>query len=524
MRWTLYAVRLKFSAAWPTKMLKHHGHPDRVSDRHPCRRYHHRRKRHFGDGVNIAARLEGIAEPGGICISDDAYRQIRGKVEIACEDLGPQTLKNIAEPMRAWRAQLQGVAKAQSGSSVSQPQTLALPDRPSIAVLPFQNMSGNPEQEYFADGLTENITTDLSRFRELFVIGRNTAFTYKGKSIDIRGIGRELGVRYLLEGSVQQGGERLRVNVQLLDAIEGGHVWAERFDRNTTDLFAVQDEISRRVAFSLSDQLRKAAVKRLESRRSTKPESVDFVLRSRADSVAGTEKNKLFERIRLLERAAELDPQNGDALAGLARHKAILVFTGWSLSPKDDMSSALQCAERALEVDKDNGNAWFAKGQTFLALKQFSAALECYDQAVELNPSQSSYRQLQAICLIGLGRSNEAFEPVKEAIRLSPRDLYLADFYMTVGMAYWDLERYPDAIEWLTRSAAQNPKIEFVRLMLASSHLHLNSPELAATAIEEALEINPRLTIARVRNSYPIRAVAINRFTDDLLLLRLPEK
>ena len=188
----------------------------------------------FGDGVNIAARLEGIAEPGGICISDDAYRQIRGKVEIACEDLGPQTLKNIAEPMRAWRAQLQSVAKAQPGSPAGQGLALALPDMPSIAVLPFQNMSGDAEQEYFVDGMVEDIITALSRFKSLFVIARNSTFTYKGKAIDIKQVGRELGVRYVLEGSVRKSADRVRITCQLIEADSGTHLMGGEDRRSDT--------------------------------------------------------------------------------------------------------------------------------------------------------------------------------------------------------------------------------------------------------------------------------------------------
>ncbi len=285
----------------------------------------------------------------------------------------------------------------------------------------------------------------------------------------------------------------------------------------------VQDEISRRVAFSLSDQIRRASVKRLEARKLTKPESVDLVLRARADALAGTDKSKLLERLRLFECAAELDPRNGDAIAGVARHKAILVFAGWSQSPTEDIGSALRYAERALEIDNDNAAAWFAKGQANLALRRFAAALECYDRAVELNHSHAVYRQLQAVALLGLGRASEAFEPVQEAIRLSPRDLYIADFYMTIGAACWDLVRYPEAVDWLNRSVAQNPKIEFVHLLLASSFVRLGRRDEAASSIKDVLAINPLWTVARVRNFYPINAVSMGKLAEDILSLGLPE-
>src|ERR1700730_14453432 len=204
----------------------------------------------FGDGVNIAARLEGIAEPGGVCLSDDAYRQVRGKVEIACDDLGLLTLKNIAEPMRAWRVQLgsQGAATAQPGSQAAQAPALALPHKPSIAVLPFQNRSGDPEQEFFADGMVEDIITALSRFKSLFVIARNSSFTYKGRAVDIKQVGRELGVRYVLEGSVRKAGNRVRITGQLIEAATGRHLWADKFEGELQDVFDLQDHVATSVA------------------------------------------------------------------------------------------------------------------------------------------------------------------------------------------------------------------------------------------------------------------------------------
>ena len=218
----------------------------------------------FGDGVNIAARLEGIADPGGVCISDDAYRQVRGKVEIACDDRGPQLLKNIAEPMRAWRVRLTGQTPSavQSGSAVSQSQALPLPDKPSIAVLPFQNIGGDPEQDYFADGIVEDIITALSRFRSLFVIARNSSFTYKGKAIDIRQVGRELGVRYVLEGSVRKAGDRVRISGQLIDVSTGAHLWADRFDGALQDIFDLQDSVTQQVVGAIAPEINRAEIDR----------------------------------------------------------------------------------------------------------------------------------------------------------------------------------------------------------------------------------------------------------------------
>src|ERR1700716_2819809 len=240
----------------------------------------------FGDGVNIAARLEGVAEPGGVCMSDDAYRQVRGKVEIGCDDMGPQALKNIAEPMRAWRVRLTGQTPSavQSGSAVSQPRALPLPDKPSIAVLPFQNMSGDPEQEYFADGMVEDIITALSRCKALFVTARNSSFTYKGRAVDVKQVGRELGVRYVLEGSVRKAGMRVRITGQLIDALAGTHLWADRFDGSLEDVFELQDKIAVSVAGVIEPALQAAEMRRSAARPTTDLTAYDLYLRAIAVS------------------------------------------------------------------------------------------------------------------------------------------------------------------------------------------------------------------------------------------------
>ena len=226
----------------------------------------------FGDGVNIAARLEGIAEPGGVCMSDDAYRQVRGKVEIACDDMGQQSLRNIAEPMRAWRVRLTGQAPSavKSRLAMSQPQVLPPPDKPSIAVLPFQNMSGDPEQEYFADGMAEDIITALSRFKALFVIARNSSFTYKARAVDVKQVGRELGVRYVLEGSVRKAANRVRITGQLVDTATGAHLWADRFDGGLGDIFDLQDQVTESVVGAIAPAVEKAEIERAKRKPTAK--------------------------------------------------------------------------------------------------------------------------------------------------------------------------------------------------------------------------------------------------------------
>src|SRR5580700_4093198 len=266
----------------------------------------------FGDGVNIAARLEGIAEPGGICVSDDAHRQIRGKVDTAFEDMGPQNLKNIVEPMRAWRLRMNagGSAAAPIEPPVESTQALALPDKPSIAVLPFQNMSGDPEQEYFADGMVEEIITALSRFKWLFVIARNSSFTFKGRAVDIKEVGRTLGVRYVLEGSVRKASGKVRIAGQLIDAITGAHIWADRFERDLTDVFALQDEVTVAVVSAIQPKLLQTEIAMATRRRPKNLSAYDLFLRAIQQFYLTTREGDA-EAIRLAHRALELDPRSG---------------------------------------------------------------------------------------------------------------------------------------------------------------------------------------------------------------------
>jgi adenylate cyclase len=263
----------------------------------------------FGDGVNIAARLEGIAEPGGICISDDAHRQIRSKVDVVFYDMGSQSLKNIAEPMRAWRLQLGGqrAALAQLGSPAIQASALALPDKPSIAVLPFQNLSGDPEQEYFADGMVEDIITGLSRSKSLFVIARNSTFTYKGRAVDVRRVGRELGVHYVLEGSVRKAGKRLRVTAQLIDALTDAHIWADKFDSDLEDIFDLQDRLTSDVIGAIYPQLERAEIERARRKPTENLQAYDYYLRA-IFSVYQYTREGNSDALELAKIAISLDP------------------------------------------------------------------------------------------------------------------------------------------------------------------------------------------------------------------------
>jgi adenylate cyclase len=481
----------------------------------------------FGDGVNVAARVENECEPGGVYLSDDAFRQVRGKMPLVFEDIGERALKNIAPPVRLYavRSFADAPPEPPAGSATASalPPALPLPNKPSIVVLPLQNMSGDREQEYFADGLTENLTTDLSRFPGIFVIGRNTAFTFKGKTVDLKQVGRELGVRYALEGSVQRGGDRIRVSVQLIDTQSGGHLWAERFDRERGDLFQVQDEISRRVAYSLTRQLNKAELERGQRERSGNPDSVDLVLRTKASELGGTHPDKQAAQLKLCEQAVALDSRNADAWAGIATIKASIVVIGWSKTPAEDLRAAMAASERALAINPHHPVAVCAKGRIFLAQGKLATALEAFEHAIELNPSHPDYRLLAGLAKILSGRAEEALESLNEAIRLSPRDLQIADYYMGMGMAYWELERYPEALQWLERSRAQNSGIEVTSFLLASTYLRMGQQEKAEAAVRDALQTKPDWTTRLVESSYPLRSASLVALVDDLRKAGLPD-
>src|SRR5450631_1767836 len=307
----------------------------------------------FGDGVNIAARLEGLAEPGGICISDDAHRQIRGKLDFAFADMGPQSLKNIAEPMRAWQLRLGATADAMPANFPKPAQPLALPDRPSIAVLPFQNMSGDPGQEYFADGMVEDIITALSRVKWFFVIARNSSFTYKGRHVDIRQVGRELGVRYVLEGSIRKAGNRIRITGQLIEAATGNHVWADKFEGGLEDVFELQDQITETVVAAIEPSLESAEIRRASFKPTSSLNAYDLYLRALSLHYSHTREN-LEEALRLLESAIVLDPDYGFAKAFAASIYCLLMSQGWTTAA--DIANGRQLAHEALNSSRDEPN------------------------------------------------------------------------------------------------------------------------------------------------------------------------
>jgi class 3 adenylate cyclase/TolB-like protein len=440
----------------------------------------------FGDGVNIAARLEGIAEPGGVCMSDDAYRQIRGKVEIVWDDLEPQTLKNIAEPMRAWRGQLgiQGSAKASPSSLAGQAEALAAADKPSIAVLPFQNMSGDPEQEYFADGLTANLTTDLSRISGLFVIASTTAATFGGKIVDIRSIGRDLGVSCALQGGVQKAGSRVRVNVRMVDTGSGSQIWSDRFDGEQADLF----EIAR------------AAVSHLD-KRGINPQAADYHIRGVAIADKPQTLDGLREQETLFRQAITLNPDNADAWARLARSVLLQRINFSSALSAERMEQKLAEGERAVEkalaLDANSARAHLAEGLLYLVLRKPTECARANETAISLDRNLAlAYSNLGA-ALINLGRPEAAFPWIMKGIQLDPLGPQVGNMQVIMGEAHFLLCQTEQAIEWLQKARASNSRLVLTHAFLAMAYAQKGDPALAELSLAELSKTGPHFRLSK---------------------------
>jgi TolB-like protein/class 3 adenylate cyclase len=414
----------------------------------------------FGDGVNIAARLEGIAEPGGVCLSDDAYRQIRGKIEIVCDDLGPQMLKNIAEPMRAWRVRLggQGTATAQPASPARQAPPLALPEKPSIAVLPFQNMSGDPEQDYFADGMVEEIITALSRFKSLFVIARNSSFTYKGKAVDVKQVGRELGVRYVLEGSVRKAGARLRITGQLIEAATGAHLWADKFEGELRDVFDLQDSIATSVVGAITPRLIAADAELARRKPPESWDSYDCYLRGNALFVQRNPETT-DQALALLRKAISLNPEFALAHSRAAACLLMRPEHGGRSLKAEERSEAIQWTNRALELAEDNEWVLGWAAIIFVVLSgEVERGADLIDRALAINPNFSYAWNGRGWISVIVGDGASALDCFDHAIRLNPTDDWAALTSMQGKMsALWVMDRYSEALELADRVLARRP-------------------------------------------------------------------
>jgi adenylate cyclase len=449
----------------------------------------------FGDGVNIAVRLEGIAEPGGICISDDAHRQVRGKIESTLEDMGAHTLKNIAEPMRVWRIRRNGA----SGSVVTAHPSTGhaapfLSDGPSIAILPFQNMSGDPDQDYFADGMVDEITTALSRFR-FPVIARNSSFTYKGKSVDIKQVGRELGVRYVLEGSVRKAAGKVRIIGQLIDAATGTHLWADRFEGDLSDVFALQDRMTESVVLAIAPTMFQAEVD-LAVRRPNDLSAYDLCLRAFSLFYSWT-RGGTIEALRLVSRALEIDPRYGLAatLAGDCHFRN--VEQGWAADPKSEITEGLQLLRLALSIDTNNYQALSSLGvKTALFSGDFDTARQMVDRAVALNPNSIRAWEDRGFTYVLAGQPEEAIRSFERIIRLSPYDPSLFLVFTGMGMAFIGLGRFNEAVAAAQQAVRQNRIYAVTYRCLAIALAHLGREADAREAAAGLLELDPDFRIS----------------------------
>ena len=450
----------------------------------------------FGDGVNIAVRLEGIAEPGGICISDDAHRQVRGKVESTLEDMGAQTLKNIAEPMRAWRVRIGPSSSPATKTPTETAQPLALPDKPSIAVLPFENMSGDPEQEYFADGMVEEIITALSRFKSLFVVARNSSFTFKGRAVDIKEVGRRLGVRYVLEGSVRKASRKVRITGQLIDAVTGAHLWADRFERDLTDVFALQDEVTVAVVSAIQPKMLQTEIELATRRRPENLTAYDFYLRATQQYYLMTREG-VAEAIRLAHRALELDPRFGSVTALAGHCHAQNVTLGYAKDPQFDRKEAVRLAHLALSID-DSDPDTLARAAVISAwmVGDSEAEIEMADRAAALNPNSSLAWNCRGWVYNTAGLPEEAIRSFERAVRISPVDPRLWSTLLGIGVALIELRRFDEAIVAGKKAQRQNPSYSVVYRCLASAFAHLGRDAEAHDAAARLLEIDPAFTVS----------------------------
>jgi adenylate cyclase len=442
-----------------------------------------------GDGVNVAARLEALAEPAGICVSGVVHDQVRGRLDVDFEDTGEQNLKNIVRPVRVYRVRL---GNPTTMAEVGAP-ALVLPDKPSIAVLPFQNMSGDPEQEYFADGMVEEIITALSRVRWLFVIARNSSFTYKGQTVDVKRVGRELGVRYVLEGSVRKGGGQVRITAQLIEAETGAHLWADRFDGSLEGIFDLQDEVASNVAGVIEPTLQTAEIRRARQKPTTDLTAYDLYLRA-LPSFATWEKDKVLRALELFEAAAERDPHYGPALVYAAHCRLQLVNGAW-YDEKKGRSEAIVLARRAIEASPEDPNV-LASAAGILAFfgEDIEAAIALTERALATNPSSARGWNWSAWLRLWAGQADLAIDHFRRSMRLSPRDR-MGMSLSGIGAAHFVERRFNEAVGSLRASIDELPGFTNTYRFLAAAYAYLGKLELAREMIERlrnlTLEILP---------------------------------
>jgi TolB-like protein/Tfp pilus assembly protein PilF len=476
----------------------------------------------LGDGVNIASRLEGVAEAGGVSISGAAHEHVRGRVEAEFIDLGEKALKNIARPVHVYAVRVE--ADGFQSAPLLAPSEVG-PPRLSIVVLPFANIGGDMEQEYFVDGVTESLTTDLSRIRGSFVIARNTAFTYRGKALEVTRIGHELNIRYALEGSVQRSGNRMRVNAQLIDAQSGNHLWAERFERPVTDLFEMQDEIVARIANTLNAQLIEVEARRAE--RAPTPDSMDLYFQGQAWVNRGVTFESMNKARSFFERALTLDPANVEALAGMSQVEANFAI---SLSANDKaarFAAAEAAAAKALSLAPDHALAHLSMGMVLGFTNRAAQGIAEYERALALDRNMAAAHALigQNKLFIGLAAESEAH--VLEALRLSPRDPWTYVWRLTAGFAACLLGRNEEAASWFRQSIEANRNFALCHFIYATALANIGRSDEARSEVAAGLALDRHFTIANFQSAVwsdnPLYLAQRARVIDDMRRAGVPE-
>jgi adenylate cyclase len=465
----------------------------------------------YGNGVNVAARMEGLAEAGGICVSGNVQEHIGNSLNVSLEDLGEQTVKNIDRPVRCYRVHLEP-----DEITVANPPPL--PDKPSIAVLPFENMSGDPEQEYFADGIAEDIITALSRIRQFFVIARNTTFVYKGKAVDVQSIAKDLGVGYVVEGSVRKGGNKVRITAQLIDGTTGNHLWANRYDRELDDIFAVQDEITQNIVAQVEPQLDRAEYERA---RTKPPESLDaWELYHRALHHYGrwTEEDNIEAR-RLFEQATELDPNFARAFAGISWTYSQSYLLGHSA---DARFEALRFGRQAVKLDDADSFGHTALGRAHHHGRARVEAITELELAVDLNPNSAPAHAYLGLALVYAGNPKRAIPHMELAIRLSPSDPEIGTFMARLAGGHFYLQQYNQSIEW-ARKAIQRWDHWMPNAYLTASLAYDGQQHDAECARERLQAVEPRISLDFVRTFLPADKPQMDYMLDGLRKAGLEE-
>ena len=477
----------------------------------------------YGDGVNVAARLEPLAEPGGICVSSAVFEQVHNKTDLAFQDIGPQSLKNIDQAIHAY-ALLPGDATAEDSGAQAKTEGKAAAEKPSIAVLPFKNLSGDADQEYFADGVSEDLITALSRNRWLMVIARNSSFTYKGETVDLKQVGQQLGVRYVLDGSLRKGGNRVRIAAQLIDASAGKQMWAERYDRVLEDIFALQDEVTGAIVAAIAPELGKAEQQRATAKTAESLNAWDVYQRGMWHLYQRT-KDDLAEARRLFDSALDLDPSLSPACSGLVDAYYYEVVLGLAESAEENRAKALEAARRAVELDTDDAAAHCAMGKARIVRQEHALAVPDLQLAIDLNPSLAWAHYGIGAATVFSGQAEQAIAHLEDAIRLSPRDQHMGSFMVRLAEAYLLQRDYDRAVEW-ARKSLQQQGFQWSRYAALLAALGFQGEQQqAAQVLQECLAQRPDFSVSMVRNGHLYTdGAALEHYLEGLRQAAVPEE